>query len=1520
MFSSAAFQGKMVLAAGSSFPLTSKDVTITNNVGKADTISVTGVTNGDVITIYNTLGKVLATKKVASSQAATIISMAQLGVAAGTIYMTVTSPGMSESSWTTINFPAEGVSEDPLADNVTITNNAGKADTIYVCGLAPGDKVNFYTAAIGGKLLGTATVGGINTDVTKSISQLGVDDGSIYISVTSKGMHESNRVEVDFSGENKTQAIKADNVTITNNSGKADTVYICGLAPKDKINIYNKSSGGNPIATKTVASTSTDATISLSQLSTDSGDIYISNTSSGMQESNRTMISYSGESNTSSISKGNVTITNNSGTSDVINVTGVASNATVYVYDESSGGNLLGSATAASDGSATIKVSQLGTEAGTVYISVKTSGSLESSRTAIDYSAEAQTSSLSTENIIATNNSGKADTVYVSGLSAGQKINVYDSASGGNLLGSATVASSATDATVTISQLGKSAGSVYVSVTDVDTNKKESSRVEADYSAEEQSDVLSTDDIVVTNSPTGTKDTVYVSDLNPGDVIKVYDSASGSTVLGSATVTDDGTDATISITQLGKSAGSVYVSRTENGKSEGSRVKADYSAESQTNTLDASKIVVNNNVGADDTIDVSGVSANQEVCVYDAAKGGNLLGSAAVASGSTSATITVSQLSSAAGNVYVSVKDTNKLESDRVQVSYSAEEETSSLDANNVIITNNASGTSDTVYVSGLTEGDKVNVYDSTSGGTLLGSGTVASGSEDVTISITQLGTAAGSAYVSLTKKDKSESSRVKIDYSAESQTNALDSSNIVVTNNVGANDTVQVSGVSSNQVIKVYDAAKGGNLLGSATVAAGSTSGTVSISQLGFGAGSVYVSLTDTNKRESDRVAATYSAESTSDALSASNISVTNRSGSADTVSITGASQNDVINVYDLAKGGTLLGSATVASGATKATISIDQLGTDVGSIYVSRTSSNKSESSRVKVDYDAEPESTAPSASNIIVTNNAGIADTVGVKGLSVGDEVQVYDSASGGTVLGSATVASGSTEATVSISQLGTDSGNIYVSTTSTNKSESNRTQVSYAAEAQSTAPDVDKITITNNAGTAGTVKVTGLTNGDIVKVYDSANSSNLLGSATVGTYDTSATVSVTQLGESAGYGYVTVTSTGKTESSRTQAAYSAKTVSTAPSASSITVTNNSGLGDTIDVTGLQPNDVINVYDASTGGNLLGTITVGSSAYKGTVGIAQLGTNGGTVYVSITSTGKTESSRTAVDYSAESQSDPLDSGDVTIKNNAGTADTIDVTGVSKGDVINVYSGATGGTAIGTATVGSGESEAIVSISQLGTSAGTAYISVTRSGKTESSRTAVTYTAESTAPVEGNISIINNADIADTITVKGLTSNEVIKVYDAATGGNLIGQASVGSNSDTAQVTVSQLTEAAGSVYISGTEFGKGESKRTKADYIAEQTSAALYSGNVAIKNNPSGIADTITVSNLAASDIVKVYDASTGGNLIGTATVSSNGTTVTITISQLSAAAGNVYMTVTNVGKKESSRIQVGYTSEN
>ncbi|WP_051153502.1 hypothetical protein [Ruminiclostridium papyrosolvens] len=97
-------------------------------------------------------------------------------------------------------------------------------------------------------------------------------------------------------------------------------------------------------------------------------------------------------------------------------------------------------------------------------------------------------------------------------------------------------------------------------------------------------------------------------------------------------------------------------------------------------------------------------------------------------------------------------------------------------------------------------------------------------------------------------------------------------------------------------------------------------------------------------------------------------------------------------------------------------------------------------------------------PDEANITVTNNAGIADTVKVTSLSVGDVVKVYSPTA---QIGTATVLSGKTEAIVSIPQIGSDAGVVYVSVTSVSGLESDKVEKPYIAEATSNYPVADNL---------------------------------------------------------------------------------------------------------------------------------------------------------------------------------------------------------------------------------------------------------------------------------------------------------------------------------------------------------------------------------------------------------------------------------------------------------------------------
>ncbi|WP_255477255.1 hypothetical protein [Bacillus sp. BB56-3] len=272
------------------------------------------------------------------------------------------------------------------------------------------------------------------------------------------------------------------------------------------------------------------------------------------------------------------------------------------------------------------------------------------------------------------------------------------------------------------------------------------------------------------------------------------------------------------------------------------------------------------------------------------------------------------------------------------------------------------------------------------------------------------------------------------------------------------------------------------------------------------------------------------------------------NKAGDADTITVSEVTEGDVVKVYDASTEGKELGNATVAKDAKEATITgKDLLVSTGGTVYVTVTKPNKDESKRVAVKYEAEPTTVAPAVEKITVSNNKVEAeDTITVSELKKGDIVRVYEASKGGeAIVTSEAVAEGKTEATI----LGKDllkvtGGTVYVSVQSENELESARTAVKYESQV-TVAPAVDTVKVANNkAGDADTVRVTGLTAGDKVSVYNEETVQEAIGTATVAENKTAVNVVIPQLGEVAGKIYVSVTKVNKDESKRVAINYIAE----------------------------------------------------------------------------------------------------------------------------------------------------------------------------------------------------------------------------------------------------------------------------------------------------------------------------------------------------------------------------------------
>ncbi|WCN37927.1 hypothetical protein [Aneurinibacillus uraniidurans] len=376
--------------------------------------------------------------------------------------------------------------------------------------------------------------------------------------------------------------------------------------------------------------------------------------------------------------------------------------------------------------------------------------------------------------------------------------------------------------------------------------------------------------------------------------------------------------------------------------------------------------------------------------------------------------------------------------------------------------------------------------------------------------------------------------------------------------------------------------------------------------------------------------------------------VTIVNNAGKPSTVTVTGLPVGALVEVYDQPSGGKVIGKGTVKQGPkdteAKAVISIRDFGDKV-KVYISVTM----ESTIVPIDFAAKQQSKTPVDGDVTVTNKVRAGDTVEVKNLTVGDTVKVYyiklnsklepviDPKTNKPLIATATakVAKDKTSATVSISQLGESGGTVQVSVTSDGKLESVKLDKSFEEEKQSNPPAVDKITVHNYAKMADTVEVTGLTEGDTVKVYyKGSTGKEATATATVARGKTSAIVNIAQLGTGDGSVDVTVTSKDKRESVKINKTFEAEEKTKQLDASVLELTPKSATEGSLKVSVPTQGDTVKVYQ---GDKLLATTTVGSTK-TATIGLRNLVE--GELGVTVTSKGYLESDRTTLTFTPPSK----------------------------------------------------------------------------------------------------------------------------------------------------------------------------------------------------------------------------------------------------------------------------------------
>jgi hypothetical protein len=566
--------------------------------------------------------------------------------------------------------------------------------------------------------------------------------------------------------------------------------------------------------------------------------------------------------------------------------------------------------------------------------------------------------------------------------------------------------------------------------------------------------------------------------------------------------------------------------------------------------------VENRLAGTQDIITVTGLMPGDTVRVY--ADGGTVspLSSATVGSGSTAASVSISQLGTAAGHVYVTVTQPACSESRRIVKSYLAEPLSVAPTAASIRVNNHAGGTSDQVILRGLQTGDTVKVYRDKPKNQLLGSAVTAAGhTEGTTVSVGQLGAAEGVIYVTVTEPGQRESRVTEKAYEGEPQSPKPILGTIRIINEPGGTgDRAEVSGLHAGDVVKVYAAEQASAPLAQAAVTSGASSAEVVLPQLGAGEGLVYISVTRPPMQESVRVSKRFSQEPVTAAPAPGMIVVTNEAGETeDRVELYGLSSGDTVKVYPDASSTHILGTAVAAAQSSKVTVPVPQLGKQAGTVYITVTSPPKGESRRVIKAFAAELASLPPERTDIQAHNAAGPNDSVTLTGLQPGDIVKLYYEELSTAPASSAVVAPGLNAAAVQTTFPSEGYGVVYVTVTRPHEEESARMLKIYAAEPVTLPVSPHQIRVVNITDGAGgdEISILGLKEGDRVRLYADAEAKEpvqtLTGAdaeAAAGNGQTTVTINRLKLEPNGGKIYVSLTSNGKRESTRTLKAYEAE----------------------------------------------------------------------------------------------------------------------------------------------------------------------------------------------------------------------------------------------------------------------------------------------------------------------------------------------------------------------------------------
>ncbi|MFO0864209.1 MAG: Ig-like domain-containing protein [Gemmataceae bacterium] len=776
-----------------------------------------------------------------------------------------------------------------------------------------------------------------------------------------------------------------------------------------------------------------------------------------------------------------------------------------------------------------------------------------------------------------------------------------------------------------------------------------------DLQAGSDSGTSSTDDITNDNTPT-----FDITGAEPNQTVELRDASNGNAVV--ATGTADGTGAaTLTASTLSDGVHNLFVRTYDLAGNFADSTALAVTIDTTLATPNApifkpaatggTSSTDNNTNDNTPTFDITGAEPNQTVELRDASNG-NAVVATGTADGTGAATLTASTLSDGVHNLFVRTYDLAGNFADSTALAVTIDTTIATPNAPDLVLAsdngasstdNNTNDNTPTFDITGAEPNQTVELRDASNGNAVVATGT-ADGTGAATLTASTLSDGVHNLFVRTYdlagNSADSTALAVTIDTTPPATPNApdlqagSDSGTSSTDNNTNDNTpTFDITGAEPNQTVELRDASNGNAVVATGT-ADGTGAATLTASTLSDGVHNLFVRTYDLAGNSADSTALAVTIDTTPPAtpnapdLQAGSDSGTsstdnNTNDNTPTFDITGAEPNQTVELRDASNGNAVVATGT-ADGTGAATLTASTLSDGVHNLFV-RTydlAGNFADSTALAVTIDTTI--ATPNAPDLVLASDNGASSTdnntndntptFDITGAEPNQTVELRDASNGNAVVATGT-ADGTGAATLTASTLSDGVHNLFVRTYDLAGNSADSTALAVTIDttppATPNAPDLQagsdngaSSTDNNTNDNTPTFDITGAEPNQTVELRDASNGNAVVATGTAdGTG--AATLTASTLSDGVHNLFVrTYDLAGNSADSTALAVTIDTTPPATPNAPDLQAGSDSGTSSTdnntndntptFDITGAEPNQTVELRDASNGNAVVATGT--------------------------------------------------------------------------------------------------------------------------------------------------------------------------------------------------------------------------------------------------------------------------------------------------------------------------------------